>query len=353
MRVATPAPGLDDDLPSERRMRMQNEGLLPRGPSPQFSAGARAPAPAPYSPSFSPGAGASGQPATGAAGSAPTATPVQPYSKMRHSLLQGREARALKDLQSNTHKDDDGTITPNDAYNAALARHQAALGELDDYEKTFLGRGQATPPPTTAPAPTAAPTPTGQPAGPAPYTNPDTGNPQARAPITDENRIDTTSSAYQDRRREGLDLAYKTAGDDLRANPQLGAKMPQHTPLPPLTVPPGGMGNSPADYRQASAQAHGNQASIARVNQAGDDRVNNASAAQIQQNQGATAAVDRYQAGQANQVQQSTAALPGATAPGQKPTKAIAHQYVMKFGDTQKAIAALKQQGYDPSGYAD
>jgi hypothetical protein len=120
------------------------------------------------------------------------------------------------------------------------------------------------------------------------YTNPHTGNPQMRAPIDpqeSQSRLAATQAdpAYQQR----LQAAYATAGRDLDKNPQLGVQRVPQTYIPPVSVPPGGMGNSPADYRQASQQAHANQGAIARMNDRPNQQLRVQNEAQMRQNDGA------------------------------------------------------------------
>lgn len=278
-------PGLDDDLPSDRRLELKNHGNISRGPSPQSRLALSGSSPMPMNnpgPAPTPFAGNAG--GLGYSGAAP-ATPAP-------AGLTTDQKKMLKGYRDRLHAEAkaipiglDGLPTP---------EAKAKMDEVAKYDEqlnprpTFLDpkpAASAASPVQTAPSPSM------------PNSNPQTGSPQMNAPISPaplpsgfsngtDGRIvvDRSDPGLQSRERQ----MYATAATDLDKNPQLGTTAPQHTPLPPLTPPPSGMGNGPADYRQASATAYRNQASIARVNQAGDDKVNNANQAQVAQNQQAS-----------------------------------------------------------------
>lgn len=305
--------------PDHYRMQ-QNMGIAPRGPTPQFAASPmgreRFPqmqqGQAPQAPMLSGGMNVGTAPGAAAMGGASASTTLGKieYGRLKdqHAILLGRykamaesnAAEAQKLLPQITAIE--GRMFPES--NEVPGGH--SMGDLQSQQSTSQ---QA---------------------------------PQMRSPVAPPAPLPMSGPAYDARVRQ----MYGTAGADLAERPLLGVKPAPETPIPPLTPPPSGMGNSPADYRQASGQAYKNQAAIARTNDAGRQQTLAQNQGQMRQNSQAMKNIEakgpQFDAARAATTQPAQPAQAAATTqpavPGFNPTSAQATPQQMQ-GETQSAQA--------------
>lgn len=318
-------------MPLEQATRMRNQGNIARGPSPQFAASKQGLS---RFGSYGEQGQALNTPAQ-SAGPPQQQRAAQPiFNKTRHDLLTKNRDDALKALKG-LPKDENKQPIKDDAYHAAFAEYQKHNAALNEYRESILGPAQQGGEQPAAPAQAAPAT---QPAQQPAKANPPTPT------------LPMSGPAYDSRVRQ----MYGTAGADLAEHPLLGVKPLPETPIPPLSPPPSGMGNSPADYRQASGRAYSNQSAIARMNDAPRQQQMAQNQGQMQQNSQGLANIEakgpQFDAQRAATTQPSQ---PGQQQAGQKPSRAMAEQYVQKFGDPQRAAEELKKAGFDVTGYAD